>query len=144
MELKVVVDGAKNPELIPDDLAMRHFLLSIAESRSATPIDIGRRSSHLRDAGLSAADGAALVRALDGAREEIGAIQDERDALDKDKTISDGDRAATLDSLKNCEHAAIDAAASRVSALLSTGGRQKLQGYLNEYVKRHIQILGNQ
>jgi hypothetical protein len=143
VQLKVVVDGAKNPELIPDELAMRHFLLSIAEPRNASPTATDRRASHLRPIGLAGADTAALIHAMDGVREELDGIQAERDALEKDSSVADADRAVALDRLNIAEHAATDTAATRVSAFLSASGRQQLQAYLGSYVKAHIQILGN-
>jgi len=143
VELKVVIDGAKNPELIPDDLAMRHFLLSIAESRNPSATDVDRRASHLRAVGLSEADNAGLIRALDGVREEIDAVQAERVSVEKNQVIPDVDKADALEKLRIREHVATDIAATRVSQFMSAEGWQRLQAYLNDYVKRHIQVLEN-
>ena len=47
-----IIDGAKNPQLIPDSIAYRLFFISVAGPANPTPQDEDRQRAHLRDAGL--------------------------------------------------------------------------------------------
>src|SRR5689334_10389736 len=75
-QLPIAVNGATNPELIPDSLAFRHYFLAIAISRDAPAPERERRASLLATAGLSSADGAALIACMDGVRERLATLSD--------------------------------------------------------------------
>jgi hypothetical protein len=47
-----MIDGATNPDLIPDSIAYRLFFVSAAGPADPTPQDNDRQRAHLRDAGL--------------------------------------------------------------------------------------------
>lgn len=51
-----VVDGSKNPELIPDSTIYRLFLLAVSTGSYPTEQEQARQDAHLTDIGLSGAD----------------------------------------------------------------------------------------
>lgn len=46
-QLSVLVDGSKTPELIPDELAYNHYILTITEHANPTPEEVRRRDSRI-------------------------------------------------------------------------------------------------
>lgn len=65
------VDGAINPELIPDEVAFRLFLTSLASTSTPTPAPIAEQKAKLRPIGLSKADTAAVIQALSAFRNSL-------------------------------------------------------------------------
>lgn len=63
-QLPILVDGKKTPELIPDELAYTHFILTVAEHTSPTPEEVRRRDSRVLPIRLSKQDSDSLVNAL--------------------------------------------------------------------------------
>jgi len=51
-----IIDGAKNPELIPDSIAYRLVFISVAGPAIPSLKDMDRQRAHLRDAGLRTAE----------------------------------------------------------------------------------------
>ena len=68
------IDGAKNPELIPDDVACRLVLLAVAEPQDASDAQKARFRAKIGSAGLTDDDAAALLVI-------VGALQKQLDAL---------------------------------------------------------------
>ena len=58
------IDGAKNPELIPDEVAYRMLFLGIAEPEDATEPQKARARGKIASAGLSEDDTEAFLRLL--------------------------------------------------------------------------------
>jgi hypothetical protein len=59
-----VIDGAKNPELIPDSTAYRLFFVSMAEGASPAAEEVARHQAHLARVQLNDTEGQLLVDAL--------------------------------------------------------------------------------
>ena len=59
-----VIDGSKNPELIPDSTAYRLYLVTISELPNATAKDRTRQQSHLGMIGLQEIDRQRLITVL--------------------------------------------------------------------------------
>jgi hypothetical protein len=58
------IDGAKNPELIPDEVALRMIVLAVAEPPDATEEQKARAQAKLNPIGLSEEDTIALLALL--------------------------------------------------------------------------------
>lgn len=58
------IDGSKNPELIPDEVAFRMLFLAVAEPESATEQQKARARAKIASAGLSDQDTAAFLTLL--------------------------------------------------------------------------------
>src|SRR5713226_3421754 len=59
-----IVDGAKNPELIPDSTALRLWLVTVSELPNATAQDRDRQHAHLSSLRLNELDNLQLVTLL--------------------------------------------------------------------------------
>lgn len=137
--LSVVVDGSRTPDLIPDELAYRHFILSIAERRNPSREESRRRDIRLRDIRLSDPDQYLLIAAVQGLREELETIEEARKEALQDMSVT---RDATLASLKAREDKAIAAVRSSLR-LLSPDGQARLDEHIKTRVKKRIVILGD-
>ena len=117
LKLDVIVDGSKNPALIADEVAYRHFLLSIAEHQNPTPKEWRRREARLKGIGLSKADHDLLLQHLNGFHEQLNGIG------------STAER-----------HVLLDASASALKARLSQHGSTALDKYIQTHIKSHITV----
>lgn len=70
------IDGAKNPELIPDEVALRMIVLAVAEPANATEEQKERARAKLNPIGLNEEDVAAFLNLL-------AEFRTQADALDK-------------------------------------------------------------
>ena len=61
---ETVIDGAKNPELIPDSTAFRLWLITVSELPNATQQDRDRQQAHLAGLRLNALDNLQLTTIL--------------------------------------------------------------------------------
>jgi len=61
---ETVIDGAKNPELIPDSTAYRLWLITVSALPNATQQDRDRQRAHLASLQLSALDNLQLITIL--------------------------------------------------------------------------------
>ena len=126
--LPVMVDGSQHPELIPDEVAYRHFLLGIAFPANPTEQEKSHRYAKLRRLGLSSADQDALVSAVAGLRETVNALVangNSEDAASVQKKLIDAVGQSKL-KLVN----------------LSAGGRAQLDSFIQNTFKRRMTIYG--
>lgn len=61
---ETVIDGAKNPELIPDSTAHRLWFITVSQLPNATQQDRDRQRAHLASLQLSALDNLQLITIL--------------------------------------------------------------------------------
>jgi hypothetical protein len=59
--LSLTVDGTLRPDLVPDDIAYRHFILATSLGTAPSHSDVARRDYMLRDAGLSSSQQSAYI-----------------------------------------------------------------------------------
>jgi len=133
-KLVVVVDGATNPEQIPDDLAYQHFFLAVAAHEQPSPQEVARQSAQLAPVGLAASDRQMMTR-------ELGRMMTALEAIDAAERASDGSVTALSD-LKVQRAAARARAITTVRGALSTEGASALDDYVIGIVKRGIKIYG--
>jgi hypothetical protein len=138
MTLPVAVNGAESPQLISDELAYRHFILSVAVPQNASDEHLSRQDRKLQRAGLSSTDRSAAIRALRGLAEELEANAGEVNRLSGQVAVP----SEQLDALRARRLALLDVARSQVALGLSASGHSKLDAYIREHVKRRIVIYG--
>ncbi len=68
------IDGSKNPELIPDELAYKMVLLSLIEPQNPTDAQKARQGAKIRMTGLSDGDAAALLATVGEFRDQLATI----------------------------------------------------------------------
>ena len=136
------IDGAKNPELIPDDVAYRMVLLGIAEPEDATDAQKARFRAKIASAGLNEDDTAALLVILGAFQKQLDALNARanqilaRDPLPLAGT-PDYQRLVELSKQRQPVFAE---AMSALPARLSVSGLAKLQAYV-QYAKRGMKYL---
>jgi len=136
------IDGAKNPELIPDGNAWRLLFLAVAEPEDATPEQIDRARAKIAPAGLSEEDTVAFLSLLSQLEKESDALDMQvvelyakspflhPDSIDFEKVVELGKRRDQL-------------FANTIGALparLSREGMQRLYTHLQE-AKRGMKII---
>jgi len=136
------IDGAKNPELIPDEVALRMIVLAVAEPTNATEEQKERARAKIASIGLSDEDAAAFLALL-------AQFQDEVDAVDKQvveiyQRTPIPDPASTVykelvDLGKQKDQLANDAVAA-IPAKLSEDGLAKLGAFLPQ-AKKGMKII---
>ncbi len=133
-QLVVIVDGAKNPEQISDDLAYRHFLRAVATHEQPTAAERKRQHTFLGAAGLSDSDEKAIAL-------ELGKMTTRLEAVQTARSASDG-APATLKAFKDEEDTVISRARARVRQVATAEGLSRLDRYMTNTVKRNIKIYG--
>jgi hypothetical protein len=136
--LPVAVDGAKTPELIPDSLAFRHFLMVLALSAAATPEEVARRNVLLKRAGLSPVDNDRLLNAIASVNDELSNINQQESLW----SINAAPGRAALDDLRRQQGLILDEARTRLIATLSADGVTSFDRFVVGHVKRHIIVYG--
>lgn len=135
--LPIAVDGKSAPSRVPDEIAYRHFILTLATRDDAPAAARGRQRDHLRPVGLSAADTASLEIALKTVRERLEAIRAQRQALG---AAPNPEAIATL---RQQEADVITGARLRIQAFLSPQGLSQFERHLRDHVKNKIVIYGD-
>lgn len=133
--LPLAVDGAKNPERIPDYLAFRHFLSVTAVSATAPEHERGVRDAALALVQLSAEDRTAYLSA-------IGTLRDELTSIEQRRRLAGHDDVRSLNDLRTEQGRLLDGRAARAMASLSTTGAERLRQHINGRVKSGIKIYG--
>jgi hypothetical protein len=134
VEIPLAVDGAKNPELIPDDVAYRHFISVTAATAAASEEEIRRRDAFVAQLELLPADRTSYLAALSNVRE---ALIDTEQRLRVSHSNSE-----TVAELRRQRGRILDDAAARVLTSLSPDGVQRVEAHINGHVKKHIRIYG--
>ena len=136
------IDGAKNPELIPDEVAYRMIVLAIAEPANATDAATERARAKLGPIGFSEDDAAAFLTLL-------SEYQTQADTLDKQAAAvylrspiphpASTDYQQLVELGKQKSQLAANAVAA-IPARLSEDGVEKLRIYLPQ-AKKGMKII---
>ena len=132
--LPVMVDGSKSPELISNELAYRHFILSVAEHANPSEMELERRASRLRPIGLNEQDKQLLTLALSNLREELDAVNNNR--------LPAGGDVTNLTTFLNTERSSLDSARRAIKGKISAQGQVLLDAFVFLNVKKGIVIYG--
>jgi hypothetical protein len=121
---QIVADGATRPDLIPDDLAVRHFLAALATPGPPTAADQKRLDVMMSAIGLSAEDRVALGEAVRGLKDNIAAAE----------------RAPGLGTPRSRRLEVLDSVRGTLQDRLSATGHERFQQYVQSRVKSKIII----
>jgi hypothetical protein len=125
--MTTTIDGARNPELIPDAVAYGHFIRATASSAA-------RREAFLTRAGLTPAERATYVQALGAVGVQLESAKQKRRAAGPSVLP------AELQSLKAAEKRAVADAEMRIRQTLPTVAMAKLNAHIQGHVKRRIKM----
>jgi hypothetical protein len=74
------IDGSQHPELIPDLVAYRLYLVTVGELPTAKAEDTERQKAHLAKVGLTEEDSAAVVKTANDFKKQYRALIDDYNA----------------------------------------------------------------
>lgn len=129
--MRVVVDGSKNPERIPDHVAIGMFITALATPAVADTITIGALEAKIAPMGLSRHDVAALRGEMAGLYERLAKLRE---------ATSQGDLTARRGFVNAQFTLAMDSY-TRLLQTLSPEGRAKLTAHM-VVVKTKIKAIG--
>jgi len=126
------IDGAKNPELIPDQVAYRLVLLGIAEPENATDAQKARFQAKIAPAGLDVSDTEALLGVLAPFQTQLDGLNAQGNQIlaRNPFPLSGTPDYQNLVQLGQQKDAAIAQAISALPARLSSDGAAKLQSFV--------------
>jgi len=131
------IDGAKNPELIPDEVALRMIVLAVAEPADATEAQKERARAKLNPIGLGEEDAAAFLNLLAEFQSQSGALDKQAAEIFVRAPIphpASTDYKQLVELGKRKHQLALDAVAA-LPARLSDDGLLQLSAYLPEAKK---------
>lgn len=135
------IHGAETPELISDELAWRHFLISIAIPVVPSIDEFGRRSAIMARLGLRPADYAVLLHLTEELHDALVRLESERHAL---RLAPSHDLHVSAGALEKSRDALFINVINNVTSALSRDGVQYLRVYLTQYVKPRIVVHATQ
>lgn len=150
------IDGAKNPELIPDRTAYTLLFRLIANRQ--TDEEKNRIRAYIRQMGLgngecqscSKAEKAqakgddkdidALIAAAEEFEQRVGVLDDRAVEIKHNRLITNPERAAQLSGLQQQKEAIVDEIIASFPQHMSAVGREKMRQHVNEHVKRKVKM----
>ena len=127
-KLPILVDGSRTPDAVPDVIAERVFVRSLA--------DVDRRETVLRRLQLSANDRSALLSTLGGMPSRVVEIAERRKAMSGPTKSTEASEARAA--LKAEEDQLLDQTYSRIASTLTNSGASKVSQYVSTEVKRRL------
>lgn len=119
-----IIDGAVNPDLIPDAVAYRLYLFTVSTRQSPAQVDQECQHAHLMRTGLSDADRQVFVGVLSGFRAKYDALEAAYNALASANSSADISTLLTqLDDL-------VQSTRNRINAQLSSQGAARLNAFV--------------
>ena len=135
-DVPLVVDGEKNPELIPDAVAYRQFILAVSPARHAAPLEIERRKRFVAALPLTAED-------INVIESTVSRVNDNLDTLSRASAANrDAETEAFVVERKAQRDSVFDTARQRLLAGLSADGVGKVHAVV-QAMKRNIKIYGS-
>jgi hypothetical protein len=135
-----VIDGAVNPDLIPDSLAYRLYLVAVSTGSNPTEAEQERQHAHLMKTGLNDADRQILVSVLSDFRAKYDALVNGYNELARAASARNqtGDVSVLLKELDDLVQSTRDT----INGRLSSAGAARLHSFvLSE--KKNMKVQGN-
>jgi hypothetical protein len=137
MSLPVLVDGAKTPTQIPDNVAYRHYLKAIAAHPVPTTYEQGRQAAQLLSLGLLPNDEKVLIATLAPLRTQLDLIESTRAGIQQGPNAG-----AQFADLNDQEDALVATTLQSLRTSLTVAGMYRVDQYVKTHVKAHIKIYG--
>jgi hypothetical protein len=136
--LPVAVDGAISPERIPDRLAYRHFVMSVALADDATTEEVAARDAALDHVGLSDDQRGMLISVLRGVGDELNGVAEGRRSVAAALQSS----GPSLDVLRRQQDEILDNARLQLRSILNADSVAAIDTHIRQHVKRRIIVYG--
>lgn len=126
-----IIDGAKNPEQIPDEVAWLLLFKTVADAPSAPEYEV--RAALLRRSGLSDLEISNVVQAANDAMSRISAMESDiqKSSLSMDQKTA---------SLRARRDVILRDVVRELALSMSPEPAEKFRRHVNEHVKRRIRI----
>jgi hypothetical protein len=135
----ILIDGAKTPDLISDQTAVKIFFLSITEPADATPEQFARLNVKISRIGLDPTDRDILIAAVQQFHQRFTALKIRSDNLARQIAAGTASRQQFVDVQKQIELGALGAHQSLL-ARVSPDGATRLKNHL-AYLKTKIKVI---
>lgn len=137
------IDGATNPELIPDSVAYSLFFDLIAKRE--TEKEKRRIKAYIKEVGLDGADVDLLIASAEDFRRQTGVLDTQAAKINiRTRTnpppVLTQSQTLKLQQLETQRNLIVESAAAILQNRLSTSGAEKLRRHINERVKRKTKI----
>lgn len=141
-----LIDGATNPQRIPDRVAYSLVFTMIASHR--TEPEQNRIRAYIRQMGLSDADSTALIAAAQEYALRVGVTDNQANSIimryhPAHPPLSSEDK-NHLEKLNKQRKAIVNDVAASLARRLSADGFVKVRQYINEHVKRKTKITSDE
>jgi hypothetical protein len=133
----LVIDGAKNPELIPDATAYRLFFVTTADSATATEVEKARHRAHLGGAGLNDVDAQTFVGLMQTFNAEYQTLI--KTYNDEVKNAIASDQAPDIAAFLAKRDALVQGVRDKLKSTLTSTGVSNLDNFV-QGEKQHMKI----
>ena len=132
-----VIDGAKNPELIPDSTAYRLFFVTTADSATATEAEKSRHRAHLGGARLNDLDTQVLVGVMQTFNDQYQTLI--KTYNDEVKNAIATDQAPNIAAFLARRDALVQGVRDRLKSTITSTGMSNLDNFV-QGEKQHMKI----
>ncbi|MEJ7860912.1 MAG: hypothetical protein WKF90_04660 [Pyrinomonadaceae bacterium] len=141
------IDGATNPELIPDSVA--YSLLFDLIAKRETEKEKRRIKAYIKEVGLSGADVDVLIASAKDFRERVSTLDTQAARINiRTRTnpppVLTQSQVSQLRQLETQRNLIVESVAAILRNRLSGSGSEKLRRHVNERVKRKTKIFSNE
>lgn len=133
--------AARNPEKVPDHLAVQHFLLAFSVPASPSPVELKRQEAQLASLGLGADERAVM-------KQELARFRAQWEELDRQwsragQQSQPEEQSRALSAIAAARSGLSVSAISRIRGLLSPESGERVDRHIQTRVKSRIIICGS-
>lgn len=133
------IDGAKNPELIPDRVAYTLLFRLIANRQ--TDVEKNRIRAYIRQLGFGNTDINALLAVAEEFQQRVGLLdQQAKEIKDRSRINPNPMMAVQLILLQQRKEVIVDELLASLPHRMSADGIEKVRQHINEHVKRNVKL----
>jgi hypothetical protein len=141
--LPVVVDGSRDPELVPDAVAYRHLFSTTTVPSNASTEQVKRQLSRLAPVGFDDTDRDTYVQHMQSLRGTLDSIAADRAPWSSLEAAGTATGQVVLKNSIEREKQVFEGTRQLLQIALTQNGVQRLELYARNHVKRHIKIYGS-
>lgn len=141
VDLPVLIDGAKNPERIPDGLALQHFLLALTVAANASQMELNRQEAQLGSLEIPSDERIVMKRELQLFRRGWEALERKWDI--SNPQMRPEEQSGAVAELRKARGELSDSTMARIRSLLSAQTAGRLDRHIQTRVKSRIIIYGS-
>lgn len=138
---KGIIDGAVNPEMIPDRIAYTLLFRVIGLAQESTDLEQERVSSFVKDTGIEGKDTDRLLAVAREFRRQVGSLDDQvAEIKDRYWPNPGPDVMDKLGQLQNEKEAIVEKLVTSLPSYLGQDAHRSLHGWVNDHIKHKIKL----